>query len=318
MSSPIKNLESIFEKLSIDPIKKLIVEPIKATKVVKTAKITKPIKKLVVEPIKATKVVKTAKKPKGSLCSKKGKEYENKVYNVCSKIKFKNSNVPFCTNDNLAGSSANIDIVCNFDNFDNLDNLDNKKETISEIGIEIKKCNAPDWTQLSITFKDEMWRSKGRNKIPNKSREIIEEIINDKKIFNNKIPPFVNNKIKHSEWLEIKKKNEDFKDCYFECDEDTIARLYKAKKCYYIQVSDKGLYHTGEDICNFGVPYFKCKQRLRVRTKIHKKANKQGYMNASVTAAIQPVKVKRKFVNLEKSNYSLDDFAKIPTNLILL
>ena len=166
--------------------------------------------------------------------------------------------------------------------------------------------------QLSIIYKGNKWVSKGRNKIPNESVKIFENIIQDKNIFNNKIPPFVTQPIKHKDWIEIKKSSNDFKDCYYICPSDTISKLYRAKGCYYLQISEKGLYHTGEDICNFGVPYFTCRQHLRVRTKIHSRSNSKGYMSASITVAAKPIKIKE----LKNSQYTLDNINKIPKELI--
>lgn len=95
---------------------------------------------------------------------------------------------------------------------------------------------------------------------------------------------------------------------------DTIQKLYKAKGCNYIQISNGfGLYHLGEDICNFDVPLFDVEQQLRVRTKIHQRKNKKGYCNLSVTIACKPKKIKK---DLIKSKYSLDDKTKLPINLI--
>jgi hypothetical protein len=85
-------------------------------------------------------------------------------------------------------------------------------------------------------------------------------------------------------------------------------KLYSKKDCSYIQISEKGLYHLGNDICDFKVPSFTCEQRLRVRTKIHEKKNKKGFCKLSVTIACQPKKIK----NLINSEYSLDNHMKLP------
>ena len=74
----------------------------------------------------------------------------------------------------------------------------------------------------------------------------------------------------------------------------------------------KGLYHLGNDICDFKVPIFICKQRLRIRTKIHEKKNTKGFCKLSVTIACQPKNIN----NLINSEYSLDDQIKLPINLI--
>ena len=94
--------------------------------------------------------------------------------------------------------------------------------------------------------------------------------------------------------------------------DDTIKNLYKLKGCKYIQISDYGLYHLGEDVCEFDIPEFKCKQQIRVRTKIHNKKNKNGYCNLSVIIACQPKDIKQ----LTKSSYSLDNSKSLPKNLI--
>lgn len=75
--------------------------------------------------------------------------------------------------------------------------------------------------------------------------------------------------ITHKEWIQIKNKTTDFNDKYIDCDNNTIMKLYSEKLCYYIQISNKDLYHLGNDKCNFNVPIFKCDQRIR--TKIYEK-----------------------------------------------
>jgi hypothetical protein len=115
----------------------------------------------------------------------------------------------------------------------------------------------------------------------------------------------------HKEWKEEKEKTDDWNDHYIPCKNNMISRLYGYKKCQYIQISNYGLYHLGEDVCNFGVPYFECEQRLRIRTKIHSSCDRHGFMSASVTVAAQPVNIK----NLTPSPYSLDDMDRLPKNL---
>jgi hypothetical protein len=243
---------------------------------------------------------------RGSKCSITGKLYENIIYDICNNIKMVNTKYnKFCTQNpsDLAGSSNKNDILCNF--------IKGK-----DIPIEIKKCKTPDWMQLSIVFKDGIWCSNGKNKIPDNAKTMIESIIKRNIIFNSKIPLFLEKDITHDEWKKIKKESNDFNDSYITCPEDTISKLYKSKGCYYIQISNFGLYHTGEDICNFDVPFFRCEQQLRIRTKIHssciKSGKYKGFMNASVTVAAQPKNINK----LEKSQFSLDDFLKIPKNLI--
>jgi len=239
---------------------------------------------------------------KGSQCSVKGNEAERKVWEICKELNI-------CTVDinQLGGSSADIDIPCNFNGI--------------TFGIETKsKLTAPDWTQLSITPDDNfIWRSKGNNKIPEKSKILIENLLKDAaikiNIFNGKIPPFIERPMKHSEWLEIKRLTDDYNDIYINCPNNFISECYKHKGCHYIQLCDgHGLYHTGEDICNFNVPYFQIESRLRIRIKIHSTENSHGYMSASVMASLQPVIKNTKI--LTPSPYSLSEKERIPPNLL--
>jgi hypothetical protein len=144
-----------------------------------------------------------------------------------------------------------------------------------DISIEIKKFKTPDWMQCSLKY-DSMLKD-----------------------------------ITHEEWVKTKKETTDYNDSYIDCPNDTIMKLYSEKDCSYIQISEKGLYHLGNDICDFKVPSFICEQRLRVRTKIHEKKNKKGFCKLSVTIACQPKNIK----NLINSEYSLDNHMKLPLNL---
>jgi hypothetical protein len=120
--------------------------------------------------------------------------------------------------------------------------------------------------------------------------------------------------ITHEKWLQIKKDADGkWDDQYFDIPNDTIRKLYREKGCQYIQISDGyGLYHLGEDVCNFSVPVFDIEQELRIRTKIHERKNKQGFCKLSVTIAAKPKNIK----SLNKSPYSLDDENKLPVSLI--
>jgi hypothetical protein len=234
---------------------------------------------------------------RGANASKSGSRYEEEVYDICAGLKYVNGK-EFCTIDkaDLAGSTYGHDLVCNYKGFDN-------------IPIEIKKKKTPDWMQLSLVYKDNKWVSNGKSKIPEVCRDMFHRIINEHKVYG-EIPPFFHKNIRYNEWQILK---EDFKDIYIDCPSNTISELYKNKGAKYIQISELGLYHLGEDICNFNVPYFICKQRLRIRVKIHKSnSDNNGYIQASVMAAAQPINYPI------KSPYSLDDSKKIPTVLELL
>lgn len=229
-------------------------------------------------------------------CAINGKKYELEVYNTVNKCYLDKK--PFNTQKitELGGCRFNNDIECNF-------------YKSNDIPIEIKKLKTPDWTQCSLKFdyKNNKWIGSNKNKIPEKSKEIFENIISTTNLFNGLIPPFMFRKITYNDWVKIKKETNDYNDIYIDCPDDTIKRLYKKRGCYYIQISNKGLYHLGDDICGFNVPEFICRQQLRVRTKIHSK-NKNGYCRLSVIASCQP----KTITSLLPSPYSLDNKDKLP------
>ena len=240
---------------------------------------------------------------KGSGCSVSGKKYELAVYNIVKRTKLNGIEFNTQVETELGGCSSKNDIECNM-----------KEAMARDISIEIKKSKTPDWMQCCLKYDDtdKKWIGSKRNKIPEASKTVFEDLISTLTLFNGKIPPFMLKNITHEEWVKIKRETTDFNDVYIDCPSDTIMKLYRKKGCSYIQISDKGLYHLGDDICDFKVPAFVCDQQLRVRTKIHKRKNKNGFCDLSVTVACQPKNIN----NLVSSEYSLDNRTKLPTNLV--
>ncbi len=232
---------------------------------------------------------------RGSNCSISGNTYEQGIHNILKDTFYDNK--PFHTQNinELGGSSSSNDIVC-----------------INNIGIEVKKAKTPDWMQCSLKLVNNKWEGSEKGKIPFESRQEFNKIIGNTKLFNNNIPPFMTKQITHKEWLEIKSKNTIFDDSYIKIPDDTINKLYLAKGCYYIQISDYGLYRLGDDIFNFNVPLFKIPQKLRIRTKIHTRKNKDGFCVMSVIASCLPDDISL----LKPSMYSLDSVEKLPKQLI--
>jgi hypothetical protein len=150
-----------------------------------------------------------------------GKKYEIIIFLI-----FNTQNVT-----DIGGCSINNDIECNY-------------IIERDIPIEIKKSNTPDWMQCSLKFDiiNNKWIGSLHNKIPTLSKNIFEELLSDKILFNGKIPIFMTNDITYDEWIEIKKDTNDFNDMYFDCPNDTIKKLYNYKNCLYIQISNKGLF----------------------------------------------------------------------------
>jgi hypothetical protein len=236
---------------------------------------------------------------KGLMCSINGNNYEKKIYNIVKRCSINNKK--FNTQENLGGSSNKIDILCNYN-------------SIEDIGIEIKKYNSPDWMQSTLRYdcKIKKWIiPEGKNN--NICREIFNNLIKNINIYDGDIPPFIKKSITHEEWIKIKKETNKWNDIYLDIPEDTITKLYQSKGCKYIQISDNyGLYHLGNDICNFNVPIFKVNQKLRIRTKIHTKKDNNGFCKLSVTISCYPIKIKE----INKSKYTLDDKDKLPKNII--
>ena len=243
-------------------------------------------------------------KSNGSKCSINGKKYELLVYSVVSKLKNEENGMIFNTQkeSELGGCSRRKDIECNF-------------REQGDIGIEIKKKITPDWGQCVLKFNSttEEWKA-SESKSSNETKNIFNVLIQDitHKIFNGKIPPFCTRSLTHKEWIKIKSETTDFNDQYFDCPSTTIADIYKLKGCSYIQISEMGLYHFGEDYCNFDVPMFLCSQKIRIRTKIHARKNSKGFCTLSVTMSISPKNIKE----LEFSKYSLDNLDNVSCNLV--
>jgi hypothetical protein len=240
--------------------------------------------------------------PKWASCSISGKLYELDVYNIVRHCKINNNYFNIQKECELGGCNSKNDIECIMDSI--------------AIPIEIKKLNTPDWMQCSLKYDyiNNKWIGSSKNKIPEKSKYIFEDLISTTILFNKKIPPFMFKDITHDEWKQIKRTTSDFNDYYLICPNDTIKKLYSEKGCIYIQISKKGLYHLGNDLCNFNVPEFICEQQLRIRTKIHSRKNTKGFCKLSVIVSCQP-----KNINcLPQSNYSLDDITKLPANLAFI
>lgn len=236
---------------------------------------------------------------KGRLCSISGSHYEKMVHGIVKRCKINNK--PFNTQkpSELAGSSNKNDITCVY----------NK----NDIPIEIKKFNTPDWMQCTLYNQNNNlgnWEAVD-GKINKQCREIFNDFLKGKILYNGEIPPFMVNPITHQQWKETKSKTNQWDDVYIDVPSDTIQRLYQLKGCKYIQISEYGLYHLGEDTCGFDVPIFEIEQHLRIRTKIHTSSDKSGFCKMSITAACKPKNMK----NLARSKYSLDDPLKIPPPL---
>ena len=81
-----------------------------------------------------------------------------------------------------------------------------------------------------------------------------------------------------------------FKDEYKEAPDTTVATYYRSKGIHYIQFEKKGLYTTGHDILELGVPLFKCETRFRIRCKRHRSSTMPSSVQASLTFTKKSIK----------------------------
>lgn len=252
--------------------------------------------------IKVLKNVNNEIKAKGSQCSVSGNNYEKNIYNIVKNCFINKKLFNTQKEENLGRSSCKNDINCNF--------VDKE-----DIGIEIKKYNTPDWMQCSIKYDTitNIWKPTTKGKNSQLCIDIFTKLINNLNLYDGCIPPFMKQPLTHEEWINIKKNTNKWDDKYIDIPSDTIYKLYQSKGCKYIQISNGyGLYHLGNDTCDFNVPLFDIEQHLRIRTKIHNKKNIKGYCNLSVTIACHP----KNITNFIHSKYSLDNINKLPSNLL--
>jgi hypothetical protein len=219
-----------------------------------------------------------------------GNKYEDTIYNICQNLYVKDTDEKFNTQNkpDLGGSTNNKDIICNFEEKD--------------INIEIKNSPNPECIQFSLHKVNQKWVSKNKN-------NIIDNLLENVKLFNDNIPPFLTQNITSEVWDLIKNNYPEYKK---EIAGHDLSELLKHKNIHYIQVHKRGLYYIDTDICNFNVPKFEpTKCILRVRVKKHVTTNSTGFCSLSIMLSIIVS------INNEKhSKYSLDDATKIPDNLV--
>lgn len=152
-------------------------------------------------------------------------------------------------------------------------------------------------------------RAEMMNGVLSVSHPLFQDCIAHADLFENKIPPFLLKKdMTFSDWESV---SSDFSDEQYHAPSDVISKYYLEKGNSYIQINGLGLYHTGEDVCNFGVPYFKCPTYLRIRCKRHGK-------KCAITGKDIPSSVMASFWVSKppvQSPFSLDDISKLPTEL---
>lgn len=141
-------------------------------------------------------------------------------------------------------------------------------------GLEAKTLNASEGGQRKFNLKD------GVLELPNDDRTRIHRALLPPNftLWEGRVPSFLRGDRTQETW---DREAASFRDVYINADANAVANFYKEKGTHYIQIEGKGLYHTGEDPCNFGVPLFSCITRLRIRCKRH-----HGSVPGTVMAAL--------------------------------
>lgn len=248
-------------------------------------------------------------KKRGDACAKSGLNYELELFHIVNKCKLKTSTnklIDFNSQaiEKIKDLDKEYDLVCNDYN-------------VNTFGIELKCYRTPDWGQCNLYFNTEkkVWEVSERSTLSTKLKTQLNNVFKKHIIFDNEEPIFIKQKMTSDEWYSYKAENENkFNDININLPKNLnfIKEYYSDKGNNYIQVSDGyGLYHLGEDICNFNVPEFICEQKIRIRVK--KVRIRNDIIKLVVCASISPVDY---CSMLKKSPYTLDTIEKLPENLI--
>jgi hypothetical protein len=205
---------------------------------------------------------------RGSSSFKSGKTYQS---NICQRI---NSTGVKAVEVQGAKSGADIIVFING----------------QTVGIETKKKRAFEGGSCKMNYNNSTSRLEFRE------NTIHSKILGDTFVYGGQNLPYYQNKKTLADWKEMEELFS--KDIYIPIEDNTVSSYYLQTGVYYIQVEGYGLYHTGVDILDIGVPCFKCKQTLRIRTSKHIKKGVH-------TDVVGDLNYDKK--SLVKSTHSLDD-----------
>lgn len=99
--------------------------------------------------------------------------------------------------------------------------------------------------------------------------------------YDGKIPSFMLGDKSSETW---KAEKNIFRDAYIDVPSYSVSDYYRLKGSSYIQIEDKGLYHTGLDVLDLGVPLFDVQTKLRLRTSKH--INRKTGVPTDITLAL--------------------------------
>lgn len=254
---------------------------------------------------KAKKYIETHNHTSGSTSSKNGTKYEKDNHNILINTTLNGKQFNTQKVSELGGSSAGKDLKCNF-------------ILEKDIGIEIKNTIGAEFIQLDVHKEDNTWCgpriTKRSHPLSVVTRYLKEINFNSADLFYGMMPPLNKTRDDFDSWETnfLKKKQEKGygtkKEYQWECNVyDFVKDNYRDKGNDYIQIRDYGLYHLGEDKCNFGVPEFKPEKTIiRIRCK---RRGKKGCVPSSITMSAW-------ISGLIKSPYSLDNKEQLPPALL--
>ena len=184
---------------------------------------------------------------RGKNCFRNGKTYQTFIYNQLTHLRIDGI---VHTVKEVEGAKAGPDIVLITDIYP------------QTIGIEVKRKNAFEGGSQKMKWDPE------EKRLMFDVNTLHEQILGSQSIYDGINLPYYEGKKTYEDYLPAEPIFR--KEIYIDISENTVSTYYQRSGVYYIQVEKKGLYHTGIDILNLNVPFFSCKQRLRIRTSKHR------------------------------------------------
>jgi hypothetical protein len=194
----------------------------------------------------------------------------------------------------------NISRWCNVNNseFYNTKSSDLKTHLNgSPILFKLKKHDVLNWERFILKY-----CNYNIPYIPNS----LESMIDIKVLFSGRIPIFMFKNISFNYWLSIK---HNYENISLICPPHALTCIYRDHGYKYIQISEKGLYHLGDDIYNFGVPKFLCPQRIYFETNVIRYTD--DICKVVPIISCRPTNITK----LISSNFSLDSIKTLPQSI---
>lgn len=133
-----------------------------------------------------------------------------------------------------------------------------------QVGWEAKRANAFEAGGRKMVLVD--------NQLVVHEEGLVKQLLGQTTVFGGEIPRFMTERVE--QWSQ--EENLRFRDEFYPVDPHAAADYYAAKNTHYIVVEGRGVYHTGVDILELGVPKFMCAMKLRIRTSKHRKRLPDG------------------------------------------